>query len=406
MKKLIFILSLAILPIIISAQSEKLPDSLLIYSFNSNTDSSLSVVDARTYNTEGLLETRRRKVNKNSVIIRRQGEYNATYSYTDNGTEKTTTIIYLNTNGDTTEREIYTYQDNDMVYVQQLRVYSPDEGIYKLIDARKRIYKGIRDYEYTNLLEHATGLKMSAFDESELPLFHADTIILNIIAIPGTDIWDTMGVYTFNYNVDSTIERVVFRSSYRIENERNDYVFFYNGDKQCMKIERFEYFKDTSDSIISVQNFEITQELNENDQPLVVRYVYIDNEYMFSTFGYKKVFTYDDAGNILSEVFYDSPDTTSIFWKYYYIYKSSSNIAEYDASPISVFPNPAQSHFTVTNTENANLTLYNILGQKVRQVIGEGESTIIQTEGLPQGIYLLKVEKEGAVLTRKIQISN
>ena len=84
----------------------------------------------------------------------------------------------------------------------------------------------------------------------------------------------------------------------------------------------------------------------------------------------------------------------------------TSAINDIAKETISVFPNPAQSHFTVTNTENANLTLYNILGQQVKQVIGDGENTIIYTEDLPQGIYLLKVEKEGAVLTKKIQISN
>ena len=82
------------------------------------------------------------------------------------------------------------------------------------------------------------------------------------------------------------------------------------------------------------------------------------------------------------------------------------SIIESTPTEISVFPNPAQFHFTVTNTEHANLTLYNVLGQQVKQVVGEGENTIIQTEGLPQGIYILKVEKEGAVLTKKIQISN
>jgi len=82
------------------------------------------------------------------------------------------------------------------------------------------------------------------------------------------------------------------------------------------------------------------------------------------------------------------------------------SILESTQTEISVFPNPAQSQFTVTNTENANLTLYNVLGQQVKQVIGEGENTIIHTEGLPQGIYLLKVEKEGAVLTKKIQIND
>ena len=106
-------------------------------------------------------------------------------------------------------------------------------------------------------------------------------------------------------------------------------------------------------------------------------------------------------GQYTDSVFYLGADTAT-----FHVIKSPVSILESTQTEISVFPNPAQSHFTVTNTENANLTLYNVLGQKVKQVLGEGESTIIRTEGLPQGIYLLKVEKEGAVLTKKIQISN
>ena len=107
-------------------------------------------------------------------------------------------------------------------------------------------------------------------------------------------------------------------------------------------------------------------------------------------------------GQYSDSVVYAGMDTTL-----FYITKTPPpSIRETTQAEISVFPNPAQSQFTVTNTENANLTLYNVLGQEVRQVIGEGESTIIQTEGLPQGIYILKVEKEGAVLTKKVQIVN
>ena len=100
-------------------------------------------------------------------------------------------------------------------------------------------------------------------------------------------------------------------------------------------------------------------------------------------------------------VFYLGADT-SIF----YITKTPVSIHEAEQSSISVYPNPAYSQFTVTNTENANITLYNILGQEVRQVAAEGENTIIYTGNLPQGIYILKVEKEGAVLTKKVQISD
>ena len=84
--------------------------------------------------------------------------------------------------------------------------------------------------------------------------------------------------------------------------------------------------------------------------------------------------------------------------KYSEIKETSVNI------DIKVFPNPAQTQFTITNTENANITLYTILGQKIKQVVGKDENTIIQTGNLPVGMYILKIEKENNVLTKKIQI--
>jgi hypothetical protein len=105
-------------------------------------------------------------------------------------------------------------------------------------------------------------------------------------------------------------------------------------------------------------------------------------------------------GNYSERVFYEGADTVTFF---VVNYTDMQEIA-FDAEDISVFPNPAQTQFTVTHTENAIITLYNLVGQKVRQLPGKEENTIICTEDLPQGVYLLKVEKENAVLTKKVQI--
>jgi len=72
---------------------------------------------------------------------------------------------------------------------------------------------------------------------------------------------------------------------------------------------------------------------------------------------------------------------------------------------IKVFPNPAHLQFTVTNTGNANIYLYNILGQEVKQVAGKEENTTIYTDNLPAGMYILKVLKGSILSTHKIQIT-
>ena len=100
-----------------------------------------------------------------------------------------------------------------------------------------------------------------------------------------------------------------------------------------------------------------------------------------------------------NRVFYLGADTAT-----FYVTKGHVNIQEAEQATISVYPNPAQTQFTVTNTEDASIYLYNILGQEVKQVQGTAEQTTLYTDNLPAGIYVLKVEKEGAVFTKKVQI--
>ena len=82
----------------------------------------------------------------------------------------------------------------------------------------------------------------------------------------------------------------------------------------------------------------------------------------------------------------------------------SINSYNIDFEEISIFPNPARSQFTITNTENATIELFNILGQKIKQISSKEENTVIHTQNLPIGIYLLKVKKGDTVIAKKVQI--
>jgi len=69
-----------------------------------------------------------------------------------------------------------------------------------------------------------------------------------------------------------------------------------------------------------------------------------------------------------------------------------------------VYPNPAQSQFTVTNSENSNIQLFNVLGQKVLDIYGTTENTVISTASLPQGMYILKVRREDFSTVHKVEV--
>ena len=73
-----------------------------------------------------------------------------------------------------------------------------------------------------------------------------------------------------------------------------------------------------------------------------------------------------------------------------------------DADTIRIYPNPTQSRFTITNTENATIQLYTILGQEILQIDNAEKNTVISIDFLPQGVYVLKVEKNNKTSTHKI----
>ena len=91
---------------------------------------------------------------------------------------------------------------------------------------------------------------------------------------------------------------------------------------------------------------------------------------------------------------------------YYHPTKNVNNVKEYtiNATERHVFPNPAKTHFIVTNTENASLRLYNMVGQEVLRAYGKEENTVIDVNSLPQGVYVLKVMKDNNPSVHKIQI--
>jgi hypothetical protein len=72
---------------------------------------------------------------------------------------------------------------------------------------------------------------------------------------------------------------------------------------------------------------------------------------------------------------------------------------------ISVYPNPSNGNFNIEIDENligAKATVYNILGQKVKDF--ELKSTIIN-QYLNKGIYLLQIEKDGNKITQKLIVN-
>lgn len=71
-----------------------------------------------------------------------------------------------------------------------------------------------------------------------------------------------------------------------------------------------------------------------------------------------------------------------------------------DDKSVAIYPNPVQDELTISEGVG-NITIYNALGQPVKQIINESETTFaIDVRDLPQGVYSLQLRKaNGEVVT-------
>lgn len=66
---------------------------------------------------------------------------------------------------------------------------------------------------------------------------------------------------------------------------------------------------------------------------------------------------------------------------------------------VQIYPNPVQDELTITEGIGM-ITIYNAIGQPIRQINNEEVITKINTTDLPKGIYTLHLQKtDGQVVT-------
>lgn len=70
---------------------------------------------------------------------------------------------------------------------------------------------------------------------------------------------------------------------------------------------------------------------------------------------------------------------------------------------IRVFPNPTNNDFSIKSTvEITEIILYNILGQKLKQVIPDSDIIHLQLDNYSRGVYLLQIMTPEGILSEKI----
>lgn len=117
--------------------------------------------------------------------------------------------------------------------------------------------------------------------------------------------------------------------------------------------------------------------------------------------------------NSVSEVFVLRSDAASTLvdgivdnFEFDNIYLSTTQVLSVDnleKDGVSLYPNPTENNFNI-KTINAidNLSVFNVLGQKVFTVSPETNSYNVDISAFKTGIYLVKVTSEGKELTTKL----
>jgi hypothetical protein len=80
-----------------------------------------------------------------------------------------------------------------------------------------------------------------------------------------------------------------------------------------------------------------------------------------------------------------------------------TSITNDDISKILIYPNPSNNFINIDNAENSNISVYNIIGDKILTEKCSSKHAVIDLSGLPSGSYILKILSD-EIVTRKITI--
>ncbi|MBR5984206.1 MAG: T9SS type A sorting domain-containing protein [Bacteroidales bacterium] len=81
-----------------------------------------------------------------------------------------------------------------------------------------------------------------------------------------------------------------------------------------------------------------------------------------------------------------------------------SNVAQNLSDGINMYPNPSTGIVNFSNVENATIEIYNMMGQVVASMSNASENASIDLSGVANGNYVVRIVKDGAIATSKLNI--
>ena len=128
---------------------------------------------------------------------------------------------------------------------------------------------------------------------------------------------------------------------------------------------------------------------------------YTDNTANQEGHYYYKLYAYYGGLDCTSAPAYWIGDHNQFFLHAYY---STDGVNELEANNVNLFPNPTTSSFTVEAEGLTNVTVYNLVGQKVYEMNCQAESVDINLGDVETGIYMVRINTTNGETTKRVTV--
>jgi hypothetical protein len=144
----------------------------------------------------------------------------------------------------------------------------------------------------------------------------------------------------------------------------------------------------------------------DNNDVILEQFDLPDNCYQFSI--------YDSAGNgggsvVLydsnSVVVYQSPGNYGAVGSSYFETGDFLGVNENELQNVGIYPNPVSSLLNITNAENADIQVYDVLGNLILSRVNISFMEQINVDHLSTGTYFIKIKKGNAIATERFIVS-
>ena len=393
MKNKILIILLTLIANLCFSQNQ--PDTTYEYRFSNNspTDSTLFYKNIYHYDLDGKIKNIE-NINKQFYWCSgnysiKAGNYVTYYEYDDSNQIKC--IFMLDKNNDTVCKQIFTLINNDLEYLYRIK----SNG--KLVNYYRYYFYNIKNRLSTSLLNEALN-QLNVY--STYSYYHCDSIYIEMFDTLSSQ-YDVYSKIYFTYLSNNLVQRC-------IQNTKTvscTLDLSYDSDLRCNGIECTKSIIDSC----SDKYWYLSETLNENKKLSEILIIpYFSN--CFKKFMYnerKENYYYDENNNLISVKVFDkdSLDNWDIYVSKYYKY-NSLNINDINKQIISLFPNPASNQITLDNGNCLIKTvyMYDVTGREVKRFYINMNKITLDISDVQNGMYVVKINTEQGVTTKKIQI--